>query len=1036
LVKGGVPHTVLQLNTNLQAVAVKVTLHRTVTICSVYIPPKYKLRLDEIDQLANQLPTPFLLLGDFNAHSNLWGCVDANRLGGIMESFLDKSDLCFLNDGSYTYIHPATGSQSAIDLSICSPSIFMDFLWRVHDDQCGSDHYPIFMDINKPIPEERVPKWQLHKANWPEYNDLCLTSINKQTFENIEDPLSSFTNQLIDIATQTIPKSSANAHSKHKPWFNAECKEAIDHRKQTLQTFKNKPTTINLRKYQKARAEARRIIKKSKQESWKQYVSKLNTRRPVKKAWDMVRKISGKQLNSTTLHLNKSDGSKCTEAQDIANLLADEFENNSSSNHYSPTFQKFKNTTEKQKLNFTSDDTEDYNKLFDITELNDSLGKCHDTATGSDEIHYQFLKHLPQESLLVLLDIFNSIWDSGNFPEAWREATIIPVAKPGKDSTNPTNYRPISLTSCLCKTMERMINARLVWFLESNGLISKCQSGFRHGRSTTDHLVRLESFIRDGFVRGHHVVSVFFDLEKAYDTTWKYGIMKDLHNSGLRGKMPLFIKNFLANRVFRVRLGTVLSDLHSQEMGVPQGSILSVSLFLMKINSIAKVVNAGIDSSLFVDDFSITCSSSNMTTIERQMQNCLNKIQQWADENGFRFSPTKTVCMHFCNKRRLHLDPELTINGSPIPVVQQTKFLGLIFDSKLNFKAHIDYLRKKCQKALNLLKVVSKMDWGADRSVMLRLYRALVGSKLDYGCIVYSSARKSYLQKLQPVQNQGLRLCLGAFRTSPVQSLYVEANEPPLHLRWEKLSLQYALKLRSNPDNPTHERTFTPRYSNFYTSKPNAIPSFGIRIKEAFAQVCPRPDTIAQFGFPIIPPWTTVEPRIDLTLREYKKSSTDALVFQAKFDELRNKYHQYQAIYTDGSKVLDRVAAAATSRHNQRQIRLPDSASIFTAELQAIRMAFDFVEISNDQHFVIFTDSLSSLLALKGRKCGHPYIVELLEAYSNLVEQHKNVVLAWIPSHTGIQGNDKADTLAKDALNMHITNLEIPHSDYKVNINN
>jgi hypothetical protein len=97
------------------------------------------------------------------------------------------------------------------------------------------------------------------------------------------------------------------------------------------------------------------------------------------------------------------------------------------------------------------------------------------------------------------------------------------------------------------------------------------------------------------------------------------------------------------------------------------------------------------------------------------MQNCLNKIQQWADENGFRFSPTKTVCMHFCNKRGLHLDPELKINGSPIPVVQQTKFLGLIFDSKLNFKAHIDYLRKRCQKALNLLKVVSKMDWGGGR---------------------------------------------------------------------------------------------------------------------------------------------------------------------------------------------------------------------------------------------------------------------------------------------------------------------------------
>ena len=94
----------------------------------------------------------------------------------------------------------------------------------------------------------------------------------------------------------------------------------------------------------------------------------------------------------------------------------------------------------------------------------------------------------------------------------------------------------------------------------------------------------------------------------------------------------------------------------------------------------------------------------------------------------------------------------------------------MIFDNKLNFKAHINYVRQKCEKAINLLKVVSKMDWGADRSVLLRLYRSFVRSRLEYGCAVFSSARKSYLKKLEPIQNQGLRICLGAFRTSPMQS--------------------------------------------------------------------------------------------------------------------------------------------------------------------------------------------------------------------------------------------------------------------------
>ena len=198
---------------------------------------------------------------------------------------------------------------------------------------------------------------------------------------------------------------------------------------------------------------------------------------------------------------------------------------------------------------FLSNNAEDYNIPFSISELKNSLGICHDTATGPDEIHYQFLKHLPQTSLLVLLNILNKIWRTGDFPDSWCEATIIPIPKPGKDASNPTNYRPISLTSCLCKTMERLINARLVWFLEKNGLITKFQSSFRQNRSTIDQVIRLESFIRDGIIRGHHVVSVFFDLEKAYDTTWKYGIMRDLYNLGLRGRLPFFIQNFLSNRV-------------------------------------------------------------------------------------------------------------------------------------------------------------------------------------------------------------------------------------------------------------------------------------------------------------------------------------------------------------------------------------------------------------------------------------------------------------------------------------------------------
>ena len=128
--------------------------------------------------------------------------------------------------------------------------------------------------------------------------------------------------------------------------------------------------------------------------------------------------------------------------------------------------------------------------------------------------------------------------------------------------------------------------------------------------------------------------------------------------------------------------------------------------------------------------------------------------------------------------------------------------------SHLSFIPHITSLKSRCTKSLDLIKVLSNTTWGADRKVLLRLYRALIRSKLDYGFIVYSSARPSYIKRLDTVHNQGLRLCLGAFRTSPVHSLYVEANEPPLGMRSTRLCLQYCVKLISHEVNPAYSAAF------------------------------------------------------------------------------------------------------------------------------------------------------------------------------------------------------------------------------------
>ena len=749
----------------------------------------------------------------------------------------------------------------------------------------------------------------------------------------------------------------------------------------------------------------------------------------------MIRKISGKSKAPSYTHLNTCRETKATSKEDIANTLGETFLKNSSSQNYSEKFKHIKMQQEKNNINFKSLNNEEYNNPFNLLELIDAIQNSNDTATGPDEVHYQMLKHLPNNALSTILHIFNDIWATGVFPESWRLATIIPIPKPGKDHEEPSNYRPIALTSCLCKTLERMINKRLVWYLESNDLISPIQSGFRSGRSTNDHLIRLETFIRDAFVNREHVVSVFFDLEKAYDTTWRYGILKDLHDLGLRGRLPVFIRSFLEDRTMQVRVGSTLSDFYDQEQGVPQGSILSTTLFNIKINNIVKCLDSKTDGSLYVDDFGICYRSKNMRTIERKLQQCINRIEDWATSNGFKFSKSKTQCVYFCKLRKVHNDPVLYLYGSQIPVVEESKFLGVIFDRKLSFIPHIRYLKAKCLRALNLLKVLSHTSWGADRFTLLHLYRSLVRSKLDYGSIVYGSARKSYLQILDTVHHQGLRLALGAFRTSPVTSLYVEADEPSLTLRREKLSLQYATRLAANPSNPAFKVTFSPQFSEIYERKPTAIRPFGLRVLPLLDSTNINPTNIEKHFVTEIPSWCMKKPDILFDLHTSKKSFSDSLIMKQNFHILQSRYTEYQHIYTDGSKDGEKVGCAFLYGNHFSSLRIPDGSSVFTAEAKAIDLALDFIDscFLHDK-FLIFSDSLSVLKALNHTSSKNSQIQKLLEKHHKIANT-KEILFCWLPSHVSIIGNEIADRKAKDSLHLNMSTFEIPFNSFKPLIN-
>ena len=144
-----------------------------------------------------------------------------------------------------------------------------------------------------------------------------------------------------------------------------------------------------------------------------------------------------------------------------------------------------------------------------------------------------------------------------------------------------------------------------------------------------------------------HILAIFFDLEKAYDTTWKHGILSDLYDLYFRGHLPTFTEGFLSHRLFQVSACSTLSDTYEQEMGVPQGSILSPILFSLKINNTGKSVLKGLEASLFVDDFALCMRAKFLPHAQRLMQLCVNSVQDWVSKNGFKLSTSKTVSVHF-----------------------------------------------------------------------------------------------------------------------------------------------------------------------------------------------------------------------------------------------------------------------------------------------------------------------------------------------------------------------------------------------------
>lgn len=257
--------------------------------------------------------------------------------------------------------------------------------------------------------------------------------------------------------------------------------------------------------------------------------------------------------------------------------------------------------------------------------------------------------------------------------------------------------------------MERIINDRLVYTVETKGLIQNYQSGFRRGRGTMDPLVYLEDAIRRAQVNKESVVAVFFDIEKAYDMMWKEGLLIKLSHMGIKGRIFNWIKEFLSGRTIMVKIKGVISERHQVENGIPQGSIISPLLFSIMINDIFKEVENFVDVALFADDGALWKRGRNVDFVVSKIQQAVDVVDKWSIRWGFRISIDKTKTMCF-SKKKLTDDIKIKLSTNEVERVDTFKYLGIWFDQRLTWAVHIQKIIDKCKKTINVMRCLCGVE--------------------------------------------------------------------------------------------------------------------------------------------------------------------------------------------------------------------------------------------------------------------------------------------------------------------------------------
>ena len=1025
LIRDGISYTKLETNDFIEQVIIEVhTSTKKLIIGNIYCPPNQTHKEKDLIHLFGGRNT--ILIGDFNAHSSIFGSKSSNSRGRLLENLIENNNFTVISTGAGTHIG-FNGNESPIDIAMTSANLATSCSWNVIRDSIGSDHFPTLVTYNEaPFQEDTTaPTWAFKKADWKRFKSHCQENLSSDNFhiEPDEDPSDAYYRYveiLTDAANISIPKIKSKAGVRSVPYWNSKCQEAVDKRNTALNKMRRTKNIADCIEYRRQKGITQKIIKEAKRSTWRNYCGSLNSKTKMGEIWKTTKKMNGVKQQNTIPNLTKNNTTYVTNS-DKAQIFVETFAMASSDDNYSATFQVNRSKFTDNLLPITHPEEDQYmDTAFQFHELRSAIQKCKfNSSPGQDSISYEIIKQIPKTGMKTLLDIYNRIWSRGKLPTIWKHAVINPILKPTKPNDDPCSYRPISLTSTFCKVMERMIAERLMWFLETKGLLNHNQSGFRKNRSCLDQIMRLQDDINKSIHTKGHTIGIFVDLEKAFDMIWKKGLMHKLKMLGIYKQMYDWIEDFLTDRTIQVRVGTELSDIIKLQNGTPQGSVLSPLLFLVMINDLPETENE-VKLSIFADDCCIWRSGDKLNSDSAVIQKYFDKFQIWCNQWGFRISETKTTAVIFTRKHEPEKNVELKIGNKNIRFEKSVKFLGMIFDRRLTWNEHISYVVERCKKRLNLLRALSGIDWGANKKTLVMLYRTLIRSIIDYGSEAYDSASYVHKQKIDQLQSKALRICCGAMVITPVAALQVECGEMPLELRRRELQLQYAAKLEASINNPTSS-IMKDCWQNHRTypagKEPFAIKTGTIR------EIIDASEIIALNKLPKYPSWEQGIITVDTSLTQAKRNVERSKIetdFKKVVEEKMQEYQNTIQIFTDGSVIVNKtgISYQIPSLNVHENYRLPNNLTIFTVEGAAIVYALKRVSELISDDVTVFTDCLEVVNSLneEGSET-RSHVINLIrnQAYEIYRENGIKTNIVWIPGHSGISGNEAANDGAKEA---------------------